>query len=261
LDKYKNNTNNKTGLTEFFNKELLLFNDTQLDLFLFDFDSILWTIVVDNDLQLQKDWINLLKPDFCHLKFRFPFDLAGKYPYFKGKVLFQVFAGISSTETRLLFNKNKKGEYDMYDWDPIKYENQLSYFNNITRKQYYNCIPISAYNKEGLKGFDGCYDCCGEIAIWEKCIKAFVPKEEQKNMRKSVVAKILELNNILSHERYKNTPEKIKSVMEEHYMNKHLKVYLPEYVKMDKDTNQLQINKVIFDKHKDQLIKYIKKNK
>lgn len=83
------------------------------------------------------------------VKFRLPW-LKGNTTYLDGKIYFQVWQKINSTETRLVPNgKIKK-------YDNTAYEEKMFNFNSITRKKYYN---------HDVKCYGHCYDCRSEVEI------------------------------------------------------------------------------------------------
>jgi|SRR5579862_1029264 len=112
---------------------------------------------IKNDMEMQKNWVKLLKPKASMLKFRLPWE-AGKTSYLDGKIFFPVWGRETTTECRLITTLEdlEKGEI-LYD--NKKYEEQMFYFNRVTRVQYYD-HPFDFY-----EGLDHCYDCAAEIKI------------------------------------------------------------------------------------------------
>ena len=102
--------------------------------------------IVQDDMELQKSWVEELKPCVALLKFRLPFYESfnldkfkdGLYNYLDGIVYRQVFGGRNTSETRLLIRG-----IAYRDWDFKTYEEQLFYHNQVVRKdcKYFN--PIS----------------------------------------------------------------------------------------------------------------------
>ena len=144
---------------------------------------------IEDDLLLQQEWVKILKPKYSMLKFRLPRNDI-KFNYLDGEVRIQLWSPITSTETRLIVPRN----YKMKTWDVQKYENQLNYFNTITRVQYY---PHN-YN---IKNFDHCYDCYGEIYILEQYFKSLnnLDSKNIKNMKLKITNLVYKINNILHY--------------------------------------------------------------
>ena len=102
-----------------------------------------WQIL--QDMYKQQDWHKIIKPVASLLKFRLPYSDTGlplKIDYLDGILLKQPWAPQTSTETRLV-------PYDhstMKEWDCVKYEEQLFYFNTIVREKftYYNLFDHSS---------------------------------------------------------------------------------------------------------------------
>ena len=90
------------------------------------------------------------------LKFRLAWK-AGITKYLDGTIHFPVWGHSSNTETRLI----TEGGLGMKEYDNSKYEEQMFYFNTVTR--------VSRYKHDILKnGIDYCYDCASEIQIIKK---------------------------------------------------------------------------------------------
>ena len=93
---------------------------------------------------------------------------SNNFQYLKGEIYLQIYAPITSTETRLVYvkdNKNEKFEiinYNTHDYDAFMY-----YFNNVDRKKkyYYNNSVLMKYN---LLGYDDSYESVSEYFIIEK---------------------------------------------------------------------------------------------
>lgn len=92
---------------------------------MYDFQS---EVLKNQDMQ--KKWVEIINPYYSMLKFRCPYPEVGKpllYKYIKGEVFKQVWAPVTSAETRLLIKQ--KDNYTLQDYDIIKHERQLAYFN------------------------------------------------------------------------------------------------------------------------------------
>ncbi len=155
--------------------------------------DILW-----NDAQ-QLNWITEMKPQFAMLKFRHPFynqdekafyDEAEKEPrksdfalakvngidfvenfktktlqYFAGKVYIQPWAGVSSTESRLVTDCKEIINYGT----PDTYDNKYYYHNCLSR----NYTLFQNDNADHKLGFDHCADCAIENNIWTRYVEVF----------------------------------------------------------------------------------------
>lgn len=89
-------------------------------------DRDMESIVVE-DMEWQMNWIKIMKPKMSMLKFRLPYT-AGVTEYLDGKIYFQAYAPLTSTETRLVTDGKKMRKYDN-----CKYEDQLYYYNSVSR--------------------------------------------------------------------------------------------------------------------------------
>lgn len=134
------------------------------------------------DMNMQKQWLDIMKPNISMLKFRLPFsfnenplEIKGDYKnleYFDGEIYLQAWAGYYSTETRLYILGEPK--LKKYDWR--LYESEMFYFNNITRTKLHN-HKLSYLKDKNLRrkvfnlGIDRCYDCSAEVYIVNEYLK------------------------------------------------------------------------------------------
>jgi cap2 methyltransferase len=113
-------------------------------------------------------WAKIIKPDYSYFKFRCGYETDEIYKYYKGKILLQIYAPQSSTETRIMFKKNiRKCEYNIKE-----YQGKMLYFNRILRPSYYTNNYIQDNNI-----FDHCYDC----TYFGKIIKIYIKKYKNFN--------------------------------------------------------------------------------
>ena len=110
---------------------------------------------VKNDMIVQQRWVDIMKPRYSILKFRLPWN-EEQFLYLDGKIVIQPWGPQSSTETRLIVNDSLKKR----KWNCKLYEEQMYYFNTVTRCKCYNHNIVTA-------GIDHCYDCSSEIHIIE----------------------------------------------------------------------------------------------
>ena len=122
--------------------------------------------MIMNDMELQKKWLEIIRPEWSMLKMRLPF-YQKKVKYLDGTIYLQVWepAG-SSSETRLYVdgkNRLRERTYNLAD-----YNDKSFYALKITKNRYYNHgIP------EVLAlGFDYCYNCASEIHILSEYLKS-----------------------------------------------------------------------------------------
>lgn len=98
--------------------------------------------IVKEDLDLQKYWVEQLKPYISMLKFRgmWEYNSDTVFKYFDGIILRQVFNGQASGETRLVVFDYKK----MKEWSNRTLEIKTVYHNNIIRaKQKFNTVTFN----------------------------------------------------------------------------------------------------------------------
>ena len=88
--------------------------------------------IIMQDLDMQKNWIKIIRPKKAFIKFRLPY-LSGKTRYFKGIIYLQQY-GPLSTETRLYINNPDK----FVEYDNVEYDEKLAYFNGIIRAQRFD---------------------------------------------------------------------------------------------------------------------------
>ena len=150
------------------------------------------------DMKQQSNWSKIIKPRLGGmLKFRPPYIVKkiDEWFYLKGKIIFQCWPSSSSTETRLLFDKN----LIEIPYDILKYEQQLSYHNLIERP-WGTFIP-PADNLEKVEGYDRCYDCTNEALAFLTYIK----------MKNAHFTNVPVLMNLLTNTTHQKLIGKIKS--------------------------------------------------
>lgn len=110
---------------------------------------------IKKDNQFQLEWCQIMKPDKAVLKFRLPYQ-EGVTKYFPGDIYLSPWGPTRTTETRLI--PSSYDNDDLIEYDQIKYEEQLYYFNTIARFEKY------PHNVRG-EGITENYDSAAEIQI------------------------------------------------------------------------------------------------
>jgi hypothetical protein len=104
--------------------------------FISDIRTIPSDIEVEINNRQQEEWVRIMKPLKSMLKFRVRYPSLGEsrdYKYLQGEVHLQCWAPIYSTETRLLVDISKNGDFPNSTWDTVRYERNLAWFNQIMR--------------------------------------------------------------------------------------------------------------------------------
>jgi len=125
---------------------------------------------VQRDMVMQKEWHMRMKPTHSMLKFRLPWA-AGTTSYLDGDVYLPVWGPITTTETRLITKENTVAEIE---YDHKKYEEQLFFFNTVTRPALYE------HDVTDGEGIDHCYDCRAEVHIISLYLEKFKAVPEDK---------------------------------------------------------------------------------
>eukprot|EP00035_Acanthoeca_spectabilis_P030057 m.7645 g.7645 ORF g.7645 m.7645 type:complete len:678 (-) comp3980_c0_seq1:143-2176(-) len=154
-------------------------------LFMCDIRSCDWSLMDDTkvedkvleDMQAQMRWHDIIQPRKSMLKFRLPWT-PGQTEYLAGKVYFQAFGPITTTETRLIPDGHERTM-----WDNKKYEEQLFHFNTVTRVARY---PHNFFVGTRGGGIDYCYDCRSEVEILERYLRKTKPGLEGDELRLAV---------------------------------------------------------------------------
>ena len=150
------------------------------------------------DMLAQQRWHNIMKPVLTSLKFRLPwptadadFDALPEFDaklvddnlcvtYLNGEIHLPIWGRQSTTECRLVIAKGVCPSTRQYDC--VKYEQQMSFFNRRTRP--------SIYKAQFVPGLDSCFDCTAEVAV----LTEYVRRAGEKNICDSVKALSLEIS-------------------------------------------------------------------
>jgi hypothetical protein len=116
---------------------------------------------VAENMAMQMRWHRILEPSLSMLKFRPPYiaereeinQSRATIRYLGGVIRYQIWAGPSSSETRLIVSQESEDR----DYDSRVYEDEMYYFNTRVRPSTYS--HSAAFE---IPGFDQCYDCTAE---------------------------------------------------------------------------------------------------
>lgn len=113
------------------------------------------------DMQMQKEWHDIIKPLRTMFKFRLDWN-DSKTQYLDGELYVQPFAGCHSTELRLITT----ADAPMRQYSNRVIEEQMFYHNVTKRRQWYEFGDHSTFNGRTLYDiFCHCYDCAAEYHI------------------------------------------------------------------------------------------------
>jgi hypothetical protein len=126
------------------------------------------------DMEMQKTWVQILKPELSLLKFRMSYEMkhGDKLKYMKGDILYGIWPKTQSAETRLLVTKRDVKTIINYDFEA--YEQAMFFHNKYTRAFCTHDIPDKF--KKFVKDdniYCSCYDCMAELTILDNYSKLF----------------------------------------------------------------------------------------
>ncbi len=121
---------------------------------------------VASDQAMQMDWVMLMRPLAYMLKFRLPWT-AGTTRYLRGDVHLPIWGRATTTETRLIC----RGLPEFVDYDNKLYEEQLFYFNRVTRAEYHD------HPTDLGEDTDHCYDCAAEDLVLRQYLAKSLGRE------------------------------------------------------------------------------------
>jgi len=102
---------------------------------------------VRRDMQMQKEWVEIIRPVSAILKMKFPFFDKGAAAYIRyldGVLMYGIFSPPTTTETRLIVNRPKDdGPYPIVDYNIKTYDDRLVYYNLYTRSKNRYLNPIT----------------------------------------------------------------------------------------------------------------------
>lgn len=163
--------------------------------------------LIMKDMNMQKKWVEIMKPLKSQLKFRLPYS-GGKRPdkfnYFDGLVIKQCWAPQTSTETRLIVGK--KPIYK--NWDCKKYEYQLFYHNVVVRETKHYRNPFT----DRIEGVDEPelmtdWDSRCEVQVWMDYLSFRNAEVSHENV---IALSRLATSKITEKRKYKDTLEYLR---------------------------------------------------
>lgn len=173
------------------------------------------------NLAMQYNWLNIMQPAHCMLKFRCPFfenedrkqftelcenepynsvfieskklgiDFvsdykANKFQYIKpDRIYIQAFPGFSSSESRLIASKYN----DIVEYDYLDYQERFFYYNMVLRPYGYH----SGYLTDKNMAFDSCADCALTYQIMLEYYQKFKPKNANPKFIKIQISALMQL--------------------------------------------------------------------
>ena len=193
-------------------------------------------VVIDHEWQ--KNWYNIMKPEYSMFKFRLPWD-DKKTEYLDGDIYFQPYPPITSTETRLIVSKNAKNKL----YDNKKYEEQLFHFNNNVRPTQFNNIlfNIDIIEKYGLQNN---YDGASEVYILENYIRTIEKLEQpiNENILKNKICNMIgAISNELSSTRTLFSQQPIKKNRYDILFKLQKSGYIPNNIKLNQNTFNIYV--------------------
>lgn len=164
-----------------------------------------------DDMQQQEEWCFLMKPLLASLKFRLPWmvknaagkvvnnltDLKGQVnviedfvKYLDGDVHFPIWGCVSTTECRLVIDREKLG-FKKIHYNCDIYEQEMSYFNRETRPSVYD-QPCD------IENFNQNFDCASEVEILTLYVKKYMTSETHGIRGQEMLNAVRALSNEIS---------------------------------------------------------------
>lgn len=143
--------------------------------------------IVKQNMDMQLGWWKIMKPEMTMFKFRLPWTVNGSTEYPKGVIYTQPYVGATSTETRLIVEKDAP----LIKYEHSKYEEQLFAHNVEARnKRYDNELGRElSLSKDGV---DNCYDCSSFVCIMREYKEFAGDTRDLKDIVRDVVKNITE---------------------------------------------------------------------
>ena len=170
-------------------------------------------------MKLQEQWAINIKPLGAMFKFRLSYE-SGTMEYLYGDNYLPIWGPVSTTETRLICNKD-----DTNNWTKkIKYNNsdqeqKMFYFNKCYRVNvFHHNVNISKINC-----LCHCYDCTAEIIVINNYLKLFKDKifisDIVKNIKQinDIIKRNLCSDNLNKEYKVEHFKERYKNISDEDY--------------------------------------------
>lgn len=149
-----------------------------LNYFTFEKDHKVTNAVVMRDMEIQKKWVQTMKPVSSLLKFRLPWVLPGETwegttEYFSGQIYVQAWAPPTSSETRLCTDGTETVKYNNK-----LYEDMLYYHNNHIREKETYTVKVNSIAKDinfvtKETGYDNRFDSSMEIFVLSEYLQKY----------------------------------------------------------------------------------------
>ena len=146
--------------------------------------------VIQEDMQMQQRWYELMRPKQAQFKFHLPYSGMGfetTTDYLDGTVYVQPWRGPSSTECRLVPVWGRKKV-----WNNIDYEDANFHINAVLRERVSFTNPITG-DESHIDGMEltNDYDSSMEICIFLDYLKRFSPNYTEHYTKAVTLSKIL----------------------------------------------------------------------
>jgi hypothetical protein len=154
---------------------------------------------VMRDMDLQKEWVKIMKPEYSLLKFRMPYTLkhGDSIQYLKGDIMYGIWPKPLSGETRLFVKKANIDVVKKYSFK--KYEESMFFHNKWTR-QYCNSSRLAS------PYYCPCYDCESERTIIDTYVK------NPQSVHYKLVNQVIDLLITLPAPKFWRKPEKLVEI-------------------------------------------------
>lgn len=139
---------------------------------------------VQADLDLQRGWVEIIRPKAALLKFRTPFlDVVSgpETEYLDGELRLQAWAPPTSAETRLEVLPPRRGKIPAREYDNAGYEALMFYHNAVRRYWVFFPHDLQTGAEGVVPGLDHCFDCRLEIEIWREYLRRREGRHEMYN--------------------------------------------------------------------------------
>jgi len=143
---------------------------------------------VHRNNQMQRRWVEIMKPKMAMLKFRVPYNtpISNEYDYLDGEICLQAWAPPFSGETRLITDGSSTRIYS-------EYEARLHYINTIIRPYVKYNTFLLAEDFQRVANISRSFDCSYEIYIW----KSYIDKSTCNNKSKWIADQMIHVCKIL----------------------------------------------------------------